>query len=250
MTRSKSPQPISEDEYLPGYRLNSVAVFAPHPDDEAIGCGGTIRRHVEHGDAVHTIFLTSGENGGHGKLPEETRATRECEAERAAKMLGTHAPDFLRLPDGEVRPHSRTADHLANWLVERSVQAVYVTHGSEGHSDHRAAFALARKAAAIVETRTGSAPAIWCYEVWTPMQEFDFVVDISEQLPVKLAAVRAHASQCKVMRFDQACRGLARYRGEMHCWPGGDYAEVFAEAKPLHPKSRVLHGTRQGGKLP
>ncbi len=44
---------------------------------------------------------------------------------------------------------------------------------------------------------------------------------------IQLAAIRAYRSQCKVMRFDQALLGLNRYRGEMHSWPGGDYAEVF-----------------------
>ena len=65
------------------------------------------------------------------------------------------------------------------------------------------------------------------FEVWTPLETFDHVEDISEVVGAKLAAVRAHASQCAVMAFDEAVLGLNRYRGEMHSWPGGDYAEVF-----------------------
>jgi LmbE family N-acetylglucosaminyl deacetylase len=65
------------------------------------------------------------------------------------------------------------------------------------------------------------------FEVWTPLQDMDHIVDVSRYMKVKMAAIRAYRSQCAVMRFDEALAGLNRYRGEMHSWPGGEYAEVF-----------------------
>ena len=65
--------------------MNRILVLSPHPDDEAIGCGGTLRKHVVEGDAVRVIFLTSGEGGGHGRTAEETRRLREREARRAGR---------------------------------------------------------------------------------------------------------------------------------------------------------------------
>jgi LmbE family N-acetylglucosaminyl deacetylase len=59
------------------------------------------------------------------------------------------------------------------------------------------------------------------------VERIDHVVGISEVIDDKLRAIRAYRSQCDVMRFDEAFQGLARYRGEMHSWPGGPYAEVF-----------------------
>ena len=79
------------------------------------------------------------------------------------------------------------------------------------------------------------------FEVWTPMQRMDEVVDISPFIHVKLAAIRAHQSQCEVMRFDEAFLGLGRYRGAMHSWPGGDYAEIFTRLR-LRPATSSPRG--------
>jgi N-acetylglucosamine malate deacetylase 1 len=78
----------------------------------------------------------------------------------------------------------------------------------------------------------GKRPDVLMYEIWTPLQRLDEIVDISHFLQKKLAAVRAYRSQCAVVGFVEAVRGLNRYRGEMHSWPGGDYAEVFARLTP------------------
>ena len=44
--------------------MNRILVISPHPDDESIGCGGTLRKHITEGDSVWVIFLTSGESSG------------------------------------------------------------------------------------------------------------------------------------------------------------------------------------------
>src|SRR5262245_34849548 len=76
-----------------------VLVLAPHPDDEAIGCGGTIHLHRERGERVRVVFLTSGERGIAGVASETVRTMREAEANAAADILGVQGVDFLRLPD-------------------------------------------------------------------------------------------------------------------------------------------------------
>ena len=70
------------------------------------------------------------------------------------------------------------------------------------------------------------------YEVWTPLQRMTEIADISAYLVCKLKAIRAYRSQCRALDFAAAARGLSRYRGEMHSWPGGDYAEAFLEMQP------------------
>lgn len=211
-----------------------VLVIAPHPDDESIGCGGTLLRHVKDGDTVQVVFLTSGEKGGHGLSVAETIRVREAEARKAAKILGVRHLEFWRLPDGAVRPSRDAVDRLRKKLQEFQPHTIYVTHECEMHPDHRGAVRLLMSSLQSVRRRKHAkawTPTMLGYEVWTPIQKLDDIVDISEFMDKKLRAVRAYRSQCAVVGFVEAVRGLNRYRGEMHSWPGGDYAEVFTKLK-------------------
>jgi len=201
-----------------------VLVVSPHPDDEAIGCGGTLAGQAIAGDEIRTIFLTSGEAGGHGAEPAVAGAAREAEAREAARLLGIHTIDFWRLPDGALRSSDVLARRLRDVILDWRPEWLYVPHGADQHRDHRAASRLVGKATrGLAPPR----PAVWQFEVWTPLATLDRIVDISQVIDTKLAAIRAYRSQCSVLRFDEAFAGLARYRGEMHSWPGGPYAEVF-----------------------
>ena len=206
--------------------MSRVLVLSPHPDDEALGCGGTLCKHVRAGDVVEAVFLTSGEQGGHGRAADETRRIRVAEARRAAKILGIKHIEFWGEPDGALHVTRRLVDRLRTMLKESRPDIVYLPHDRETHPDHRAAGRLLRAALRDSQGRP-MRPTIRMFEVWTPIQRLDEVVDISPYIQTKLRAIRAYRSQCEVLKFDDAMLGLSRYRGEMHSWPGGDYAEVF-----------------------
>jgi len=117
----------------------------------------------------------------------------------------------------------RLAEKLRSWRPS----VVYVTHEREMHPDHRAAVRLLR--AALANIRPQRRPTVMMYEVWTPLQRMDEIVDVTPFVKTKRRAIRAYRSQCDVMDFDDAIIGLNRYRGEMFSWPEGEYAEVFAK---------------------
>jgi LmbE family N-acetylglucosaminyl deacetylase len=198
-----------------------VLIVAAHPDDEAVGCGGTVRRHALGGDELHAVFLTSGEAGGHGI--EDAGALREREAHAAAEILGIGAIEFWHERDGRLRAGRSVVERLRAKLRALRPSHIYVPHEHDDHPDHRAAFRAVRRALHGARVRT----TVYGSEIWSPISDIGEIVDISEQIDDKRAAIRAHASQCAVMPFDEAFTALARYRGEMHSWPGGPYAEVF-----------------------
>ena len=203
----------------------NILVISPHPDDEAIGCGGTILKHTYEGDVVEVIFLTSGEKGGHGKPEAETIITRENEASSAAAALNIRDIEFWHQPDGQFEASEVNVSRLMEKVKTFSPDVIYAPHENEEHPDHRAAVELVSRA--IADLQDEKTPAVWLYEVWTPLQKLDHIVDISLYAEKKRQAILVYKSQCDVLAFDEAALALNRYRGEMHSWPGGDYAEVF-----------------------
>lgn len=205
--------------------MQRILIIAPHPDDEAIGCGGAIVAHIRNGDQVEIVFLTSGEKGGHGRTEEETLALREAESVKAAEILKPTSIEFWRQPDGALSVNKAVVERLYKRIASRRTDMVYVPHEMESHPDHRAAAEIVRRA--VQKIRTDKRPMVRMYEVWTPLQRMDIISDITQHVEVKRAAVNAYVSQCAEVDFEAAILGLNRYRGEMHCWPEGEYAEVF-----------------------
>ena len=206
--------------------MQKILVISPHPDDESIGCGGTICKHVTEGDIVEVIFLTSGEKGGHGRPEEETIFLREQEAITAGKILHLTDIDFWRQPDGRFHATETCIERLVKKIKDYTPSIIYVPHNDEQHPDHKAAATLVEHAIKKLADAVHK-PIVWMYEVWTPIQQIDHIVDISDLIAIKQKAIQAYHSQCSVLKFDEAILGLNRYRGEMHSWPGGDYAEIF-----------------------
>jgi N-acetylglucosamine malate deacetylase 1 len=207
-----------------------VLVVAPHPDDEALGCGGAICLHCRRGETVRVAFLTSGERGIDGVAPQLARSVREAEAAAAADVLGVTGMDFLRLPDLALSSHVEDgARRLAGVLEATPPGLIYLPHPVEDHPDHQAALPVVVAALARVAARARW-PELRAYEVWTPMPRYGWPEDISPVMARKLRAVRCYRSQLHAFRYDRAILGLNRYRGCLaaRC----RYAEVFRYLEP------------------
>jgi N-acetylglucosamine malate deacetylase 1 len=205
-----------------------VLVIAPHPDDESIGCGGAVSLHVQRGDAVTAVFLTSGELGLKQLGREEAWNIREAEACSACKVLGVRELQFLRRPDWTLGDDiAGVATELAPLVGGLEPELIYLPHPNEWHPDHRASLQILR---AAIELCGGPWPPLRGYEVWTPLAEYQHVENITAVMTRKLRAVRKHASQVKDWDYVRAVRGLNEYRGVMagRC----RFAEVFQELSP------------------
>ncbi|HXE58223.1 MAG TPA: dephospho-CoA kinase [Gemmatimonadales bacterium] len=192
-----------------------LAVFA-HPDDESFGPGGTLARYADAGVDVHLLCATSGERASRRAglaAPRALARRRERELLRAAEVLGLRGVRLLRRGDGTLRaddPEGPAA--VARVLGEIRPQAViaFGAGGITAHPDHVAVGAWARAACARVGT-----PTLY-YEVergsleqrshpriaGIPAEGLPVRIDVRPWVDVKVAAIRAHASQRHVLDLD------------------------------------------------
>jgi LmbE family N-acetylglucosaminyl deacetylase len=208
-------------------------VLAPHPDDETFGMGGTLRLHVEQGDRVDVIFLTSGGFGDPDGLfaDQDYPTLRRAEAERAGRILGVEELVFYAYPDHYPTITEEALDDVAGRLVgdvvARDPAHLYFPWPGDSHPDH---WATAR---AVLRALPRLPPTIRAvgYEVWSPLVP-DFVVDVTATREVKLAAGRCYESQLRYTAYLPITDGLMTYRS-LHFKPKpGEpprYGEAFVE---------------------
>lgn len=202
-------------------RGRNIVVLAPHIDDEIIGCGGTLCKHIDSGDRVSVIYMTDGSRGTKN-FEEDTELCRQRRAEAAAsnQILGIRSSFFLDLADGSEQPWDEAAPKLAALLRQLSPQLIYLPPYYDLHADHRKTNALLRLAA---PEYSGN---LCVYEVWTPIQP-NLLVNITPQMERKLAAIRACTSQLAAVPYDEMLLGLNAYRAAFLFTPQAKYAEAF-----------------------
>jgi LmbE family N-acetylglucosaminyl deacetylase len=212
------------DNWLPAG--GPVMVIAPHPDDEVIGCGGTIRRHVLAGDPVSILYLTRGEHScGYPWLdPEEKKLERMAEARKSCGILGVQDFVFLDGSDGKCNLPQESillTQALRAALNERRPKVIYVPHADDNHIDHIAAFRIVTRLACQSDWQ----PLVYQYELWSPLTA-DFAVDITSHMRAKLKAIKCHRLALDAFNYLPTAVGLAAYRSGTMLERKG-YAEAF-----------------------
>lgn len=209
--------------------IRTALILAPHPDDEVLGCGGTIARLTQAGAAVHVGIVTRADGLA---FPADTVAVGRREAAAAHRLLGVAQTHYLDQPVGLDQVSDATLNRVIGALVEElAPDTLFVPFLGDVHVDHQRTFQSAMVAA---RPRGRAVPArIVAYETlsetnWyapgiTPAFTPNTYVDISETIEVKLQAFTCFTSQMRAFpdeRSTTAICALATMRG----------ATVFREA--------------------
>ncbi len=199
----------------------NILVIAPHPDDEVLGCGGTIAYHTQKGDTVHVCFATKAYTPDWSESYIEHRAT---EIKNAHALLGIAQAHYLDFPTVKLDtiPQKEINDALARVVSEVAPEVVYLPHAGDMHRDHTIMYH-----AGLVVTRPSSQSSVkkvLCYETvseteWDPTSipfRAQCYQNIEQYLDIKIKAMQAYDSELKASphpRSVEVLEALARKRG-------------------------------------
>jgi LmbE family N-acetylglucosaminyl deacetylase len=179
----------------PGERF---LVLSPHPDDDVIGCGGTLLKLLGTGKALRILYLSLPDDAG-------SREVRKRELEMSLKVLGAaeYRVNEADFPSTVKAAASLIRSEISSWRPD----CVMAPSPLENHDQHLMTYGALQQALGELDER----PDALLYEIWGPLVP-NLVVDISEQLERKMECIRAHASQVSSIDYCEMISGLNRYR--------------------------------------
>jgi len=143
----------------------SCVVFAPHQDDETLGCGGTIIQKKRQGAIVKIVFMTDGNNSHKHMFPDDLRDIRRTEAISACNILGIDEQDiiFLDNEDGKLTVNIDSVISQVSDILEKTLpEEIYIPYIGDHHPDHKAT----NRAVIGAIKRVGITTTVFEYATW------------------------------------------------------------------------------------
>jgi LmbE family N-acetylglucosaminyl deacetylase len=219
--------------------MRKVIVISAHPDDEILGAGGTLLKHIHNGDLLSWVVVTkiSEENG----FTKERVITRQNEIETVKKMVGFSSIYQLNYPTMSLNSESvnRMIPEISSIFLDFEPEIIYVMNRSDAHSDHRYTFD-----AVVACTKSFRYPFITKVLMYECISETEFApqlpekvfipnyfVDISDFFEKKIEIMQVYESEMGEHPFPRSIeniKALAVFRGAS---VGVKYAESFQIVK-------------------
>jgi LmbE family N-acetylglucosaminyl deacetylase len=223
--------------------MRKVLVVAAHPDDEVLGCGGTIAWHTQQGDDVHVLIMAEGiTSRGKGQSDDKLNQLMSASL-HANEILGVQHVEFKSLPDNRLDSLDRLdiTQEIEKKVDNIKPDIIYTHHSGDVNVDHRR---IHESVITACRPMPGNhIGTLLCFEIassteWqTPISNQVFApnwfVDISETLEIKMQALKAYESEMRPwphVRSYRSLEYLARWRGATI---GVDAAESFMLARNL-----------------
>lgn len=220
---------------------NTVLVVASHPDDEVLGVGGTMARHVAAGDTVHSLIVAEGATSRPGIDDAAATKALHAAAIAAAGVLGAEPPRLLGLPDNRLDTLALLdiVQPIETVIAELKPQTVYTHHAGDLNRDHGITAEAVEIACRPLPGQSVS--ALYAFETVSSTEwgigDTGFMpqlfINVVDELELKLKALRYYDSEMRPFphaRSYEAVEALARLRGAQS---GVGAAEAFMVRREL-----------------
>lgn len=185
-------------------------VFAPHPDDESFGMGGSLLLAAQQGIEVTLIIMTDGSKGG--KTEESNKkeliSIRQKEVKAAAKKFAAKDVIFLNLPDRALHPTNKLINKIATFIESTKPQSVFFPTPMELHPDHRATAQLVWEGLIKAKSFQGNALA---YDI-SIQGQVNYLIDISNVIGEKSTLMSQYSSQLTENNYISIIESLDKAR--------------------------------------
>lgn len=217
--------------------MSKILVIAVHPDDETLGCGGTLLKHKAHGDSIHWLICTESDSF------KPFYAIRENEIQRVIEEYGFESVHNLRLKTMQVDEYSMSelVGKLSKIIVEVQPEIIYLPFKGDVHSDHRKIFEAAYSC-----TKSFRYPFIKKIYMMETLSETEFApstkedsfipnvfVDISGFMERKIEIMKIFQSEIAEHPFPRSIRNLKALATLRGATAGCEYAESFVLLKEI-----------------
>ena len=220
----------------------NVLVISAHPDDETLGCGGTLLNHKSKGDQVSWMIVT---DPYEPIWSTDLINTQETEIKKVSEAYGFEDCIRLRFKSAmlDTIPQADLMQHIRDGISHMKVSTVYLVNGGDVHSDHEAVFAATMSVLKPFHMLDLGVKRILAYETLSSTEAApanharQFVPsvfsDITHSLEQKIDIFEIYRSEAQGELFPRnasALRALARLRGATI---GVEYGEAFAIVREL-----------------
>ena len=227
MFRRSTKPPLAVPAKLELDGIKRLICVSPHPDDETLGCGGTLARAAGSGTQIMVVLLTRGERESGPDTPDPSglAEVRNAEFHDALTVLGVQRSQFIGGRDTMVSADAPSLTrNLAEIITDFGPEIILMPSPRDAHGDHRAAAAIVEKAARNSPVAAG----LFAYEVWNPV-DASHIVDISAVVATKRRALDCYKARLRSHDLDDAILALNRYRAQFGLLAPGSSAEAFEE---------------------
>lgn len=222
--------------------INSILVVAAHPDDEALGCAGTIAKHIAEGDTVSIIFMTNGVSSRNDS-DENNKKERSSAMEKAMLTLGVNHFQYFDFPDNKMdsAPLLKIVKVIEAVIEQYKPSVIYSHFAHDLNIDHQLTHQAVMTACRPI--KGSSVKKILSFEVlssteWQstahPNFKAQYIVDITQYWQKKKLVLDCYHEELRDFPHSRSIRcieALATLRGASH---GFEKAEAFQVERILN----------------